>query len=191
MNRYNSDDELKHYGVLGMKWGSRKGRTWSSRQTRQAAKRLSKLESNPTKDKRYDAQVRGARTQLAKNKRLDAEMVRQARQMSIGKAVIKDLIYGGRVNEANMRYKAAAKLVGRGVSVNTLMNLQSEYSDVAKRRARNVKIAASAASAGVKLASKYFNSKQGVRGGGFVYQNFKGPSTKALGYTPRYLPYKG
>lgn len=66
----NTDGELKHYGVLGMRWGVRKGRTSAQYQSeyKKARKKLAKLDSKYTK-------------QEAKTLRLQSESDKQLNKM--------------------------------------------------------------------------------------------------------------
>ena len=54
----NYDDFLKHYGVLGMKWGKRKARSTVSSNKKPKSTTITKPKSKPTKRRLSDAELR-------------------------------------------------------------------------------------------------------------------------------------
>ena len=106
---YESNDELAHYGVLGMKWGirraSKKGETYTYKSHGQK-----KWEKKYTK--RLNSQKNPKKTQQAKEK-LDLYKARDknrqyyAERTSVGKAFAKQLLLGPIGSGNYSRYRAS------------------------------------------------------------------------------------
>lgn len=91
-----NDNELKHYGVLGMKWGQHKadktGSTYTYRSMGQKKyeRKVAKLQNKNAKA----AKMRKAQSKLNHLKRRDANRQAYADTTSVGKTVVKGLLLG-------------------------------------------------------------------------------------------------
>ena len=96
-------NELKHYGVLGMKWGVRRGRT--ARAYEKASKKLNKLNSR-VEDSEADVNKRVAKADKAASSRFASN---RKQEKSFDKAKESLAGYRETVRKANKWYKAMEK----------------------------------------------------------------------------------
>lgn len=123
---YTSDGELYHYGVVGMKWGVRRGRT--ARSYEKASKKLSKLTNKADK-----AQVK-ADKKLAVAQRAAYGWSRKSAQKTKWKA-------GRQQYKADKRKKKALKWINQMEKTfkNTTVKLSKNQVDVGKRYMEQLK----------------------------------------------------
>lgn len=112
------NDELRHYGVIGMKWGihraKKKGTTYhyKSHSTKKYERKLAKTQNKiaNTSDKAKAAKLQ-AKADIYKNRgkrsaQHDSNMVKLARQSSLGREALKFGLFG-LASAGNARMKAA------------------------------------------------------------------------------------
>lgn len=108
--------ELKHYGILGMKWGIRRyqnpdGTLTAAGKRRYGAEGEYHYESRQTKRAKEAAEQMRAYSHSSERKeryanrvkdyeRIDAEREKYAKSLSYGKALLQDLFYGPRYSVA-------------------------------------------------------------------------------------------
>lgn len=113
-NKYDTSDELRHYGVVGMKWGMRraakKGTTYSykSHGQKKYEKRLAKQTSKNAKEQK----IAKTKAKLGQYKQRDKNRVDYAKSTSIGKSVAKQILMGPIGSGTYSRMRAAGS--GRG-----------------------------------------------------------------------------
>lgn len=117
MSEYKIDNgELKHYGVIGMKWGIRrakkKGTTYEYRShaTNVYSKKADKArkKGDNAKAKKYDAYTK-------RSKELDKKMQDYASSVSAGKAVAQAFLLNSRTYAAAKMASGNSKIVSRGL----------------------------------------------------------------------------
>lgn len=130
-----NNDELKHYGVLGMKWGMRKayksGTSYNykshgqKKYDKKVAKleatqkrKLDKMKSEGKKDAKVsykdDRKLQNAKQKQAMYRERDANRVDYARSTSVGKSFVKALMFGPFGSGNYNRFRASGH--GRVVS---------------------------------------------------------------------------
>lgn len=119
-------DELRHYGVVGMKWGIRrakkKGTTYQykSHSTKKYERKLAKTQnkiantSDKTKAAKLQAKADIYKQRGKRSAEFDAKMQKMAKNESTGKTVAKTLLVGPLGNTTYTRLKAAG--VSKGVA---------------------------------------------------------------------------
>lgn len=115
-----SNNELMHYGVLGMKWGIRKARksgsdyTYKSHGQKKYEKKLAKQEAKGASA----AKVTRTRNQLETYKKRDKNRQTYAENTSVGKSVAKGILMGpfGSGNYNRLRAAGHTRLYSVGVS---------------------------------------------------------------------------
>ena len=91
-----NENELKHYGVLGMKWGQRKADragityTYKSMGQKKYEKKLAKQQKKGASA----SQIRKTQSKLATFKKRDANRQAYADTTSVGKTIVKGLLLG-------------------------------------------------------------------------------------------------
>lgn len=139
----NNTDEIKHYGVLGMKWGMRraakKGVTYSykSHGQKKYEKKLNKLQEKPT-SKFNDRKIAKTKSKLAMYKARDLSRVEYAEKTNIGKAWVKQAALGPIGSGAYSRYRAAGynrvvSILGSGLPITSKI----VENNAAKNRAKS------------------------------------------------------
>lgn len=98
------NDELKHYGVLGMKWGMRKSYnkgqsyTYKSHGQKKFEKKVNKLESKIGKKDRvsYGEQRKldNAKNRLNVYQQRDKNRQDYSKSTSVGKSIVKTIVFG-------------------------------------------------------------------------------------------------
>lgn len=123
------DNELKHYGVLGMKWGVRRGK--SAQAYEKASKKLNKLNKSVEKQERI-ANKKAARA--------DASMAfafssSKNRSKAVERARTSALNYRRRVARANKWYKAM-----ENTFKNTDIKMTAEQQEMGKKYADTMRM---------------------------------------------------
>lgn len=141
-----NNDELMHYGVLGMRWGVRKDKDTllarkSSRTTRGLQRRLNKDEKRAAKGKRRKYDTGKLQAALDRSKKFDAEVQKRVSSMSRGKTAIEVITMGSRgalrYNQLRTKgYNRAVSAIG-AVVVSGVMD--SEVGNIARGIATNYK----------------------------------------------------
>ncbi len=109
------DGELKHYGVVGMKWGQRKAQktgtsyTYKSHGQKKWEKKLTKAKSSSNEDA-----VTKAQTKLEFYKKRDENRQNYAKSTSVGKSVAKGILIGPIGSGQYNRLRAAG--INRGLA---------------------------------------------------------------------------
>ena len=146
------DNQLTHYGVLGMKWGVHKAQksgstyTYKSKAQSKAEKRLNNAKAKGAKSKTIDKYSRELETLKIRDSRRD----NYAKQTSTGKAVVRAVLLGpiGAMGYNSMRaagYSAARSAiannwvttlgtVGLSAFSNTVNENRSARAEMEKRR---------------------------------------------------------
>ena len=110
------DGELKHYGVVGMKWGHRKAQnagtsyTYKSHGQKKWEKKLNKAKAKPNNEKALTK----AENKLEFYKKRDENRQNYAQSTSVGKSVAKGILMGPIGSGQYNRLRAAG--VNRGIS---------------------------------------------------------------------------
>lgn len=141
----NHSEELKHYGVLGMKWGMRRAAkkgveySYKSYGQRKYEKKVANLQSKPV-SKSNNKKIEKAKTKLSMYKARDLNRVEYASKTNIGKAAVKSAAFGGIGTGAYNRFRSAG--YNRCVSVlGSFAPITSKIveNNAAKNRAKNNK----------------------------------------------------
>ena len=117
-----SNGELYHYGVLGMKWGVRRGNT--AKAYEKASKKLAKLDAKVEKQ-RVKAEKKAIRADAATRRNRD-KRVEQAKTSAAN--------YRRRMDKANKWYKAMEKTFK-----NTDISLTKSQQELGKRYAESLR----------------------------------------------------
>ena len=124
---YNSNNELYHYGVLGMKWGVRRGKTTKAYE--KASKKLDKLDTRVIKAeneviKRSEKYDKTLSSRFASNRRQE-KAYRKVTEAAAG--------YRTSLRKANKWYKSMEKTFA-----NTDIKLSSEQVERGKKYLNNL-----------------------------------------------------
>lgn len=145
MAQNQDNNELKHYGVLGMKWRMRRAAkkgieySYKSHGQKKYEKKLNKLQSKQT-SKSNSKKIEKAKSKLSMYKARDLNRVDYAKKTSTGKAVVKQLLLGPSGSGAYSRYRSAG--YGKVLSVlGSRLPITSKIveNNAAKNRAKNKK----------------------------------------------------
>ena len=123
-----ADYELYHYGVLGMKWGVRRGKT--SRAYAKASKKLNKL-NNRVSDSEAEMNKRTAKADKSLASRFASEK-RQNKKLNKARVAAAD--YRSAVRKANKWYKAM-----ESTFENTDISLTTEQVRLGKKYAKTLR----------------------------------------------------
>lgn len=123
----NDDEELRHYGVIGMRWGVRhkkKYKTAKIKAKQSRNKSLSKTVDRSERKrikKKYKKALEDARVEVAQrySSKTNKDVVEQIVRQSTGKTIAKELIFGnyGSVVYQDIKHRTNDRVAATGASV--------------------------------------------------------------------------
>lgn len=126
------DDGLRHYGVIGMKWGIRRNKDTifsrtSSRMTRGLEHRIRKDEERVANGKQAKYDTQAMKRDLEWSKRQDEKTKNYVSKLSTGKTIAQSFLMGsgGALAYNKMRMEGNGRLVSAGAAM--LRNFMTAY----------------------------------------------------------------